>query len=68
MTIDDINPTIGATEGTEMGKKKQITNQGQFYKAFRRTVAVVSLQRKDSDSRVVLLEAATARVYGKCIC
>jgi hypothetical protein len=27
MTADGINPTIGATEGTEMEKKKQITNR-----------------------------------------
>jgi hypothetical protein len=27
MTVDGINPTIGATEGTEMEKKEQITNQ-----------------------------------------
>jgi hypothetical protein len=55
MTVDGVNPTIGATEATEMEKEETNNQSGQFYNTLRRKVVVVSFQGKDSDSRVGLL-------------
>lgn len=66
--VDCFNPTICATEETEMDSKQAMANRLNSPKAIEQIAGVVSVQGKEFRSKIVLLGKRTSGMYGRCIC